>query len=441
MALPLLAAGSLAFPAGAAHAATLHVMNCNDAGVGSLRQTVASAADSGDTVDLRGLSCHRIVLTSGQIQVKQRSLTIRGPGSDALTVDGSHASRVFWSTGDYLHLMDVSIANGYLRGRLGGCVLARNTLRLDHVDVHDCLVQPLPSDSGEGSSGGGVYANSNLSIYDSRIFRNTIKRGYGGGAGSPATIIIERSRISDNHATHAGGLNAHFADSVELVHSQINGNTADVQAGGMEASGPVLIRKSTIANNTALHDTGAIGLDVDSRTTLAIQESTISGNQAPIKGAIAAIAPNGEHGSIDIENSTIAFNRETTDDPTQCVGAVSTDASTIEVHAHSSIFARSRCHGATGSDISLAGDAPVQGASNLIERSSSPVPGDTIMANPMLAPLARNGGLTKTHVLMAGSPAIDTGSNLSNDKYDQRGYNFPRVKGAGPDIGAVEKQK
>ena len=37
-----------------------------------------------------------------------------------------------------------------------------------------------------------------------------------------------------------------------------------------------------------------------------------------------------------------------------------------------------------------------------------------------------------------GSPAIDKGTNVSGDTVDQRGVGYPRVAGAGADIGAYE---
>ena len=74
------------------------------------------------------------------------------------------------------------------------------------------------------------------------------------------------------------------------------------------------------------------------------------------------------------------------------------------------------------------------------------------VADPMLGPLADNGGPTKTHLLLAGSPAIDAGDpaavagmNLV-PLYDQRGKPYTRIwdgdgsGGARIDIGAVELQ-
>jgi hypothetical protein len=65
--------------------------------------------------------------------------------------------------------------------------------------------------------------------------------------------------------------------------------------------------------------------------------------------------------------------------------------------------------------------------------------------DPMLGPLADNGGPTKTHALLAGSPAIDKGNSFSATT-DQRGLvrpsNFVGIVNAadGSDIGAFELQ-
>ena len=55
--------------------------------------------------------------------------------------------------------------------------------------------------------------------------------------------------------------------------------------------------------------------------------------------------------------------------------------------------------------------------------------------DPMLGVLADNGGPTKTHALLEGSPAIDKGNSFGATT-DQRGV--ARPQGAAPDIGAFE---
>ncbi|HEY6985839.1 MAG TPA: choice-of-anchor Q domain-containing protein, partial [Rhodanobacteraceae bacterium] len=66
------------------------------------------------------------------------------------------------------------------------------------------------------------------------------------------------------------------------------------------------------------------------------------------------------------------------------------------------------------------------------------MPADTLTDDPLLLPLADNGGPTLTHALDPASIAIDTGSNPDNLDNDQRGPGYPRMTGAAPDIGAYE---
>jgi hypothetical protein len=60
----------------------------------------------------------------------------------------------------------------------------------------------------------------------------------------------------------------------------------------------------------------------------------------------------------------------------------------------------------------------------------------TEVADAMIGPLSSNGGPTATVALMTGSPAIDTGTNVSCPATDQRGLSRPA--GAVCDIGAFE---
>jgi hypothetical protein len=82
--------------------------------------------------------------------------------------------------------------------------------------------------------------------------------------------------------------------------------------------------------------------------------------------------------------------------------------------------------------------------------SSGWISSDLLNQNPLLAPLGNNGGLTLTHALMPGSPAINAGNNaLAVDspnnplQFDQRGAGYVRRAGivmgnAIVDIGAYE---
>jgi hypothetical protein len=85
---------------------------------------------------------------------------------------------------------------------------------------------------------------------------------------------------------------------------------------------------------------------------------------------------------------------------------------------------------------------PVSGANNLIVSARVPVPNDTLTSDPLLTPLDNHGGITQTHGLGPGSPAIDHGNDTGTGQgqllEDQRGYDYSRVTGARADIGAFE---
>ena len=69
---------------------------------------------------------------------------------------------------------------------------------------------------------------------------------------------------------------------------------------------------------------------------------------------------------------------------------------------------------------------------NFIGTSASPI-------DPLLGPLANNGGPTQTHKLLAGSPAIQAGDpSFVGPTTDQRGAGFERVLFGRIDMGAIE---
>lgn len=124
-------------------AAIAVVSTCNDAGTGSLRKAVASAA-SGDTIDLSGLPCSTITLTTGAITVGVADLTLHGAGDNATLIDANHTSRVFTHTGTgLLKLQDLTVKRGtvYVPDGVafGGCIYSKGSVRLDHALVKYCV--------------------------------------------------------------------------------------------------------------------------------------------------------------------------------------------------------------------------------------------------------------------------------------------------------------
>lgn len=387
-----------AVPAGAA---VLPVSTCDDAGPGSLREA-ALGAGSGDTIDLSALTCSTITLSSGEIALSG-DVTLKGPGADALAIDAGFTSRILAHSGaGTLTVVDLSLVNGKYTNTgaaAGGCIASSGSVMLDHAVVTGCGVL-----AGEGAAarGGGVAVEGDLSLLWSTISGNTALA----------------DGIAEGGGAHAG--------SLQTFYSQIRGNEATSNyavssAGGASIVGSTVILSSAITANRADE---AAGLDVGSAAedSVVILNSTISGNQAALRVGGARIgAP------LMLVSSTIAFNLDA-----EAAGGLYLAAG---ADMQSTILA-----GNGDNDLGGASGAVVSGANNLIRQATLALPAGTLPSDPLLLPLADNGGYTPTHALAAGSPAVDTGSNTASLIGDQRGAAFARESGAAADIGAFEVQ-
>ena len=150
----------------------------------------------------------------------------------------------------------------------------------------------------------------------------------------------------------------------------------------------------------------------------------------------STIAANNE-GIRDISSSPLRLNNSIVARNPDCASCDSVDifVDTVEVPAATIDPASSNnLIGVDGGVVGISNG--VNG--NQIGTGEAPV-------NPLLGPLANNGGPTLTHALNNFSPAIDAGSNaLAVDQNnaalttDQRGAGFPRIDHSVVDIGAYE---
>jgi hypothetical protein len=165
-------------------------------------------------------------------------------------------------------------------------------------------------------------------------------------------------------------------------------------------------------------------------TPTTITNSTISGNSTVADGDGGGIWNFGGDAYLTIINSTIAFNHS----------AGYGGGLEFGVIMDSTIVANNTANG-VGPDM----NGPAIATNCLFSNSDGVIiigsgTGDLLDVDPMLDVLANNGGPTQTHALLAGSPAIDAGSNQLNLTTDQRGAGFNRTIGLGPDMGAFEVQ-
>jgi len=411
---PLAACLAIAFAIGHAQAGapprqpsstTRFVTTCDDSGTGSLRDAVLAAAN-GDTIDLSGLACSTITLTTGAIDVDvdnlilsaQQSTQSAGPN---VTIDGGGSGRVFDHAGTgWLQLSYLALRNGVVNGN-GGCIRSNGNVQLAHSSVTSCRANQYYLQG----KGGGVYAAHGFDADFSRLDSNTADGAYaiGGGAFAGGDVRISTSTISGN-AVVDGGL-----------------------AGGLYARGTFRMYSSTVSDNHA-GDVGGLFL-AGSGATLGLAACTITGNEGDRTGGILAFQQ-----ALRVYGSTIAFNQARIHG--NGAGGIAVNADGVLV---SSIVADNtaandpsdigRSGGGTGTPV-------INGSTSLVMASSLQVPPDTIALDPMLSTLTDHGGPTLTLALQSGSPAIDHGAAVG--KYDQRGAPYQRTVGANADIGAFE---
>lgn len=217
----------------------------------------------------------------------------------------------------------------------------------------------------------------------------TLENGLGGGSGGGAIV-------------NAGTLNV---EACTFTNNAAN-NVGSGQGGAiLNTGGTVNVVNGTFSGNAARNGNG--GAIASSSGTVNIVGSTFSGNSAQ-NGNGGAIA-NSSGNMLSLTLSAVAGNTGVTGP--DILGAVTTDG---------------------GSNV--VGDAA--GSTGLT------APSDKLNTDPLLGPLASNGGTVQTFALLSGSPAIDiaacptnpfTGAPLATDA---RGVSRPQ--GARCDAGSYE---
>jgi parallel beta-helix repeat protein len=417
------------------------VTNCNDSGPGSLREAYANAT-SDVTISLRALACSTISLTTGALSgaaANPGNVTIKGAGQ---TIDANGAARVFSHNGSgTLILQGLRVINGDHAGTRGGCIYSAGSLWLYSSQVTGCTLHP---GFNQPARGGAIYSHDAVRIGSASLVSNAsatasyYASAEGGGVWA-RDISIDRSTIRANSAvgqlTAARGGGVFAADltgsgrPLKLHYATLDGNYSVIGAGAY-VYGSAEASNSTLSGNIAAGNGG--GLYVANKPTATTRShftsTTFSGNLAGVDGA-------GLFGAVPV---TMGACTLTGNVASRSGGGMFLRKDILLV---SSIVALNTAAAAAASD-DIGGEGDLfYGDHDLVLRSSLALPGDTLYANPKLGPLTDNGGPTKTHALLPGSPAIDHGVGVpAPEDYDQRGAPYLRTTASAPDIGAFEVQ-
>jgi CSLREA domain-containing protein len=256
--------------------------------------------------------------------------------------------------------------------------------------------------SGNSASdlGGGIYNNGTLTLTNSTLSGNTAISTGGAGIYNEfaATATVSDSTFSANDTASGSGAGILNAGSLNVSASTLKTNTGSVYGGGIyNNDGTATVSNSTFSANS----TGGNGGGIYNSGTLTLLNSTLSGNGAPSGGGV------NNQDVLHLANTIIANSTNGGD----CVNGAS-----LSTNTH-----------------------------NLVEDGSCSA---GLSGDPMLGPLADNGGPTQTMALLSGSIAMDAGDDTvcaadPVNNLDQGGQSRP-IDGDGDgtptcDIGAFEQ--
>ncbi len=360
---------------------------------------------------------------SGDLDVTA-PLTLTGAGANATFIDGNALDRVF----------DVA---------------ATATLRVRQVHVGGGFQSAL-SNFGPETSGGGllIRAGAAAELTDVTFEANRSRRlgqavaVFGALSGRRVTLA---HNIGKESFTAGGGLYVgDTATAVDLADCVFDGNQSH-SGGGIHADGAatqIALQRCLLVGNLA-HSGGAILANLGSSDWL-LRNVTLSGNIADAGGALFG---DGGH-QLRFVHATITDNHATGPNGGGAIfdvrGSANANFIPVElvntlVSGNTQAFGR-ECN-TVFPDVIVSGGGALHAPGDACRLRAGP--GDIATDDAGLAPLADNGGLTRTHALQAGSIAIDAGLDGACADADQRGRPRP-VDGNGDglaacDIGAFER--
>ena len=346
--------------------------------------------------------------------------------------DSAGPGGAFYSSAASLSFVNCDIGGNTAASYGGGIALHDAELTLAGSSVHD--------NQASKGAGGGIYVPSGTAVIvtDSTISGNQAAgtKGNGGGlAVYRAYLKVQGSTVSGNSAAVAGG-GVYFRDpratptaKLSLFTSTISGNTAALGGGAIaKGAASITVDNLQVSGNIGYNSGGGIVLQgVAAKSD--IINSTFYGNYGYGAGGAIQILDAATGNGTTLKTTTIAGNSTFNYASNGISGSGTVTINSTIVANNFSHAGTQDLEGTFNENYSLVrnvGTASVIGSGNKNGQ------------NPLLGPLAVNGGPTLTMLPDANSPVLDSGDPLFTSGTDQRG--LPRFVHGRVDMGAVERQ-
>lgn len=309
-----------------------------------------------------------------------------------------------------LTLNDITLKDGKEPTLDGGAIYNVGALSVKNsaFDNNQCTL--------DGCRGGAIRNSNSLTIDNSTFTNNTSNGSYGGAIYNTLIITnLSRSTFSNNTSYNSlGGAIYNDSGSMTLSSNTFNNNSGP-QGGGAIANsaGIVAVDNCTFNSNSSSENGGAIYNFGNGGLTLFL--STFISNSAANGGAISLGTATTK--AVDMWGNLISGNSATGSGSNIYSDGTTTISSSYNLLGDSgSTYAQSLVgYTLDTSDINANQTLP----------DNNPNPASTALTNILNTTLDYNGGPTKTHALVLGSPAIDIIDSaalcLPGD-LDQRGY-------------------
>ncbi len=367
---------------------------------------------------------------------------------------------------------DLDIASSMIMSATGAVTVTQSfgaPDRLFHIVSGNVTMRGLVIRGGVVTGGGGgvrLEPGTSLSLYDSELTGNNASTG--AGISNSGGLTLTNVTLSGNTAGSGGGIFNDGGAVASLINVILASNSA-TNGSGIYNSGTANLTSVTLSDNHFGTSGGGIYNNSGTATLIIV---TFSGNSALYGGGIY-----NEGGTVTLNNVTLSGNSSGGAGGTYGGGGIYNYSGTatlanVTLSGNSAFQTGGGIYNYSGTalltNVTLSDNSATQGGSGGIRNDGTATLTNTIVANSvggncnttisgssnlssdntcgfgagrdnvaaMLGPLANNGGATKTHALLPGSPAIDFGTDAGCPYTDQRGASRPI--GAHCDVGAYE---
>jgi hypothetical protein len=388
--------------------------------------------DAGSTATLETTTISGHTFGGGSGITNRAMLTVRANSviSDNVVNSGNGGSAI-WNAGSQanVQIFDSTIRNNRTTNPNFTAAAAIYNLAGGRMTITDSVI----AENIGGTFGGGILNNCNagqLTISRCTIRDNRVLSPFGQGIGlmTLSTCVITDTLFRGNvggSSSRGGGLSFSGGAPLTLRDCTFVNNQA-ANGSAIHVSGMATIERCAFHGNTSGVQFGDVGGAVVLGSPTTMTNCTISGNLGNPGGGLDT----GQGPSLT--NVTIFGNNG--------IGLTIRTSFGTPVSLRNTIVA-----GNTGPECAVSGPMTTLG-NNIAGDGTCGLTDPTDLPNtdPLLGPLAANGGLSLTHRLRLGSPAIDAANAAACPNHDQRSFARPADGDNNGtiqcDIGAYEQQ-